>query len=392
MSDALPLPPRPNVEQYRKLAKDLRQACRAGHAAIHEWARGWVDNLTRLCGSSLTRRTSVDGVARRITERLAKRTPSAGECRLTDAQYFVALEHGFLSWPKFISHLTALHDSRSEVARFEAATDAIVEGDVSRLRSLLRDHPELARARSTREHHSTLLHYVSANGVEDFRQRTPPNIVELARVLIEAGADVNAESEAYGGGSTALGLTATSIHPEEAGVQLALLGSLLDAGASLDRDLTIRGGLANGQGDSARFFAARGLPLDLEEAAGVGHLDVVRRYVAADGTLLEGATRAQLDSGFMYACGYGHVNVATYLLDAGVDPNIHNHEGQTALHWTAYGPHLEVARLLLARGAQRDVRDHRGTTPLDWATRMLPHRSSSAAEQARAEELVSLFD
>ena len=38
--------------------------------------------------------------------------------------------------------------------------------------------PELIRQRSSREHRSTLLHYVSANGIEDFRQRTPPNIVD----------------------------------------------------------------------------------------------------------------------------------------------------------------------------------------------------------------------
>ena len=58
-----------------------------------------------------------------------------------------------------------------------------------------------------REHRSTLLHYVSANGVEDFRQKTPANIVEITRLLLKAGADVNAESESYGGRSTTLGLT-----------------------------------------------------------------------------------------------------------------------------------------------------------------------------------------
>jgi len=45
------------------------------------------------------------------------------------------------------------------------------------------------------DHEST----VSANGVEDFRQKTPENIVAIARVLLEAGADVTAESDAYVG-------------------------------------------------------------------------------------------------------------------------------------------------------------------------------------------------
>ena len=30
MSDALPLPSRPNLEQYKKLAKDLQHACKSG--------------------------------------------------------------------------------------------------------------------------------------------------------------------------------------------------------------------------------------------------------------------------------------------------------------------------------------------------------------------------
>lgn len=55
-------------------------------------------------------------------------------------------------------------------SKFESAVDAIVNGDA--LKKLISEQPELVRARSTREHRSTLLHYVSANGVEDFRQKT----------------------------------------------------------------------------------------------------------------------------------------------------------------------------------------------------------------------------
>jgi hypothetical protein len=65
--------------------------------------------------------------------------------------------------------------------------------------------------RSQRTHQAPLLHYVAANGIKDFRQKTPRGIVEIANLLLEAGADVNAESNAYGGGCTALGLVATSV-------------------------------------------------------------------------------------------------------------------------------------------------------------------------------------
>ena len=150
---------------------------------------------------------------------------------LADAQFFLAREHGFLSWPKFAEQVRALENALPPAADFEAAADAIVAGDERELSALLRKDPSLVKARSLREHHSTLLHYCSANGVEDYRQRTPQNIVAIARILLDAGAEVNAESEAYGGGSTALGLTATSVHPERAGVQISADGAATGSGS-----------------------------------------------------------------------------------------------------------------------------------------------------------------
>ncbi len=58
------------------------------------------------------------------------------------------------------------------------------------------------------------------------------NIVAIAKLLLERrGPRRHAESEAYGGGSTTLGLVATSVHPEQAGVQIELLDTLLRHGA-----------------------------------------------------------------------------------------------------------------------------------------------------------------
>ena len=44
--DALPLPPRPNLDQYKKLAKDLLKAAQsADPTAIRTWAAAWIDSL-----------------------------------------------------------------------------------------------------------------------------------------------------------------------------------------------------------------------------------------------------------------------------------------------------------------------------------------------------------
>jgi hypothetical protein len=175
------------------------------------------------------------------------------------------------------------------------------------------------------------------------------------------------------GQSTTLGLVATSVHPAAAGVQIPLLQTLLAVGASVDG---IAGGwnpvtaaLANGRGDAAAFLATRGASLDLEAAAGTGRLDQVQSFFNPDGSLTPNATRAELESGFAWACEYGRAAVVAFLLDTGfeIDGKL-RHDGQTGLHWAAYGGHEDVVRLLLQRGAPVNATDptYLGT-PLGWA-------------------------
>jgi ankyrin repeat protein len=259
----------------------------------------------------------------------------------------------------------------SPVSKFEQAVDAIVSGDLHALRRLLSETPDLVRVRSTQEHYSTLLHYVSANGVEDFRQKTPQNIVEIARLLLDAGADVNAESSAYRGRCTTLGLTATSCHPHNAGVQIPLIELLLERGAIMDGPdgySGVNGCLQNGRGEAAEFFASRSARLDLEGAAGVGRLDIVQSFFREDGGLKPPATQDQMKDGFAWACQFGRTEVVAFLLQRGMQVDAKLKHGATGLHWAAYGGHALIVRLLLDRGAPIDVKDDRyDGTPLDWA-------------------------
>jgi hypothetical protein len=308
---ARPLPTHPNLEQYKKQAKEL------------------------LKGSA-----------------------SNSYPKLADAQFFIAREHGFESWPKFSKHVQALQLQNSADARFEAAADAIVSGDTETLEQLLRDDPGLVHMRSQRMHNATLLHYVAANGVEDFRQKTPANIVPIAKLLLDAGAGVNAQSNAYGGGATALGLVATSVHPERAGVQEQLMQLLLDHGAAVDTAV-LGACLRNGRGKAARYLASRGAQLDLETAAGVGNLDAVKSCFNEEGE--------KLQRGFLWACEYGHNDVVEFLLAHGANLRDQAKTGQTALHCAVVGGQLSTIKLLLARGAPLDELNTYGAAPLGQA-------------------------
>jgi ankyrin repeat protein len=378
-ADLLPLPPRPNLEQYKKRAKALVKACASRERdTIRAWAADWIESLaSALQRGAGDRRAWFDQRVNQIEDFAWKKLSASDRrtvtCTLADAQFVIARVHGFQSWPEFATHINALTRTTSAFSQFESAVEAIITGDVATLRRLLRSNAALIRARSPRDHQATLLQYVAANGVEGFRQKTPKNVVEVAKLLLDAGADVDAPNWPDGpaGPGTTLGEVATSVHPARAGVAISLMQTLLDYGADING---LPGGwnpllasLHNGRREAADFLAARGARLDLEGAAGVGRLDVVQTFFNEDGTLTN-ATNAQMEAGFGWACEYGRNDVVEFLLDRGVDLRAGEKTNQTGLHWAVIGGALETVNLLLERGAPLEARNVYGGTVLGQAT------------------------
>jgi hypothetical protein len=286
---------------------------------------------------------------------------------LADAQTVVAAIHAFAGWADLMAFART---NDPEVGRFEEAVDAVVSGDAATLRDLLREHPELVRARSVRRHHATLLHYVGANGVEGSRQRTPPNAVEIAKLLLDAGAEVDAVADLYDAKCTTMSMLVSSEHPAKAGLQAALAELLLDHGAALEGagtnwSATVRTALTFGYRDTAEALVRRGAPVDLPAAAGLGRAaDVARLLPAADP-----ATR---HAALALAAQHGQAETVRMLLDAGEDPSRYNPDGyhshSTPLHQAVWAQHPDVVRLLVERGARLDVKDTiYEATPLGWA-------------------------
>jgi ankyrin repeat protein len=374
--NARELPPRPNLEQYKKLAKELVKVWKSGSTGAILWE-----------GAPLT--VTREQIRRRHPRLagLSESDTASARFTLADAQFIIAREYGFDSWPKFAKHIAALTGESSPVSIFELAVDAVITGELATLESLLRKNPQLIRERSTRVHQATLLHYLSANGVEDYRQKSPKNAVKVAEILLNAGAEVDGLAETYGGGSaqTTLCLLVSSTHPAEAGVQAALVETLLDFGAAIngveDDGLPLMTALAFGYRAAAETLAARGARVDnIVAAAGLGHLDQVKSFVGEDGSLKADVPLSrdpfggwmrrekQMEQALIWACLYGRTSVADFLLEKGVAPGAQDGQGETGLHWAAHAGHLDTVKLLIKRKAPLEVKNRYGGTVLGQAT------------------------
>jgi hypothetical protein len=340
------LPSKPNLDHLKYQAKDLLR----DHAAL---------NL---------------GAAQKLREfhpRFGRSTDAEifdAPLKLSDAQLAIARESGFPSWARLKRHiekptlsdqLDLPHHERIEDTVFRRAVDLIDAGEAIGLRTWLSQHPKLVHQHVNFEgwnyfFNPTLLEFVAENPVR--HGKLPQNIVEIAKVILDAGASQSAMN-------VTLALVATGSVPHESGMQLPLINLLCDRGA--DPDSALVATALHGYLEPLNALLEHGARMNLPVAAALGRMAEVRR-------LLPAADNRDRHLAFALAAQHGQVEVVRFSLDAGEDPNRYNpvggHSHCTPLHQAAgYGP-IELVRLLVERGARLDLKDvlWRGT-PADWA-------------------------
>jgi ankyrin repeat protein len=182
------------------------------------------------------------------------------------------------------------------------------DGDAAAVRELLEADPTLVGAVDA--HHKTPLHLAAEH-----------DHAEIADLLLEAGADIEAWTS---WGATPL---------QWAGV----VGS-------------------RAAGD---VLLAHGAKLTLAPAAGLGLMDALPALTTENGAV---------SAAYVLACRNGHTEAARFLLDHGAQVNARGFFHATALHWAAINGHADTVRFLLDAGADPTLRDAEfDADALGWA-------------------------
>ncbi len=272
-------------------------------------------------------------------------------------------------------------------AKFHPTIVAIKLGDLERLRSLVRQDPTLATSRSSTSH-PTLLQCLVLSG------KDAPNKLEMAKVLIDAGADLNGPLGACGSCDN---------------VEVAAL--LLDSGAAINGTggwSPLEEALYWSSGRVIDLLIHRGASVfNLRIAAGLGRLDLIEGFFNSDGSLKAEAGKVNwpwgelhviqnsnfdeqgkqqlaakfsswsndrqsvVNNAFVFACMHGHIDAAALLLSKGAQintiPGGFDYSG-TGLHYAALNGHRAMVEFLIQNGADVTIKDEKvGGTPAGWA-------------------------
>lgn len=269
--------------------------------------------------------------------------------QLADAQLVIAREYGFSSWTKLKEHVTRTTETR---ALFESAIEAVnnigwseVEtlpefpARRARLEHLLRRHPELSRMQ------------VDSLGFTLLHRAAWGNSLQLAEMLVEAGADIDARANDL---STPLTMALAAGYGK--GSLAAMLAEQTKA------PLTLR--LAAGLGLESRigeFFEAGGglTPSSVDEQA--SYYDKPKRDWDIE------KDRAEiLAEALTYAARSDQLPAMQILLEKGAPIDGEPYYG-TALHWSAFFGKLSAVRFLVETGADKNKEDREfGGIPAGW--------------------------
>ena len=342
-----PLPERPDLDQLRRQAKELRDAVRRGDAA------------------------SVD--------RFGRHHPAAlhGVASLASAQLVIARELGFASWPRLKA---AIDTGAADVdRRARAFVSAVIEGRLRQARDILRADPGIARrgllAATVLGDAEAVAEMLAADPAAavaiDTNRGWPPllyacysrwpqldpsresGMAAVVRLLLDAGANPDTNDGSRPRYRSALKGAVEAGNP-------GIAEMLLDAGAHPDPGQPIADATAHRDQRCLRLLLSHGARVAGTWGLGAavyndnaGAVSLLLEALEASGAgAAEQATEALPD-----AVADASYPVVAALLDAGADPRATGEDGVSALRLAVRAGREDTAARLRALGAPDDCTD-----------------------------------
>lgn len=341
------LPESANLDHLKHQAKDLLRDFRAAKLSAFQRVREFHPKLSSVADTDMLSYTFT----------------------LSDAQISIAREYGYPSWPRLKAviaernheELRLSHNDWLPVGPFKQALDLMDSGDETRLKRHLKEYPNLVHETATFEGGNyfatpSLLEFIPEN--PNRQGYLPENAVEIAKILLRAGANDNLHAM-----SETIMLAASGRVCRECGIQEPLIRLLCEHGA--DPSAGMHSALAHGEFAAARILIECGAPLDLPTAATLDDREAVEGQ-------MENADESQLQLALSLAANAGRTEVVKLLISAGADPNRYNppggHSHCTPLHSAVASDQFETVVVLVEGGADLSMTDiHHKMTPAGWA-------------------------
>jgi ankyrin repeat protein len=196
--------------------------------------------------------------------------------------------------------------------------------------------------------------------------------LELVKLLIEKGADVNAKTND----------DATPLHVAANNDNLELVKLLIendaDVNAKTNKGATpLHMAAVNGHFDIAKLLIENDAKVNektnddatpLHVAANNGNLELVKLLIENDADINaktnKGATPGATP--LHMAAGNGHFDIAKLLIENDANVNAKTNKGATPLHWAAENGYFDVAKLLIENDADVNEKTNESATPLHW--------------------------
>ncbi len=259
-----------------------------------------------MSNSTLPSRPSLEYLRKLAKDRLPTLRSDTPGARLADALLAVAQDHGFSSWRALKAEIDRRRGDLT--SRWFAAVRGC---DADSVRELLREDPSLLHARASR-HDATALHIAAA-----------ANNIEMARVLLDAGADPNDT-----GDDEHIGVIGwATFFAQPADDQREVVSLLVDRGAC------------------HHIFSAIAL----------GHLDVIRALVEQHPETLDArlSPRHHGQTALHFAIARGRADILDLLIELDADLDATDHNGQTAMEFARLRGDRQAAERLLGAGARQ---------------------------------------